>query len=211
MLVLGAIISFPVMLHVLVLSNQTSLALALMAAVYVAALSPMFAVAAKRHLAARSAGLILLGALLGLIIWQQDKIVLLYVPPVAINLWLMILFGTSLRRGSIPLISRIARLERGELTPELADYTRRLTWMWMLFFLGMAIESLLLALFAPLALWSWFANVWNYVFVATLFVGEYLYRRTRFAHYRHAPPWVLLRLMRGGAWQRIVNPRNDTP
>jgi len=209
MLVLGAIISFPVALHVLVLANQAPLALALMGIVYLAALAPVFVQAAKRHLPATVGTLALLAALLGLVASQSDKIALLYVPPVAINLWLMILFGASLRRGSTPLISRIARLERGELTPELARYTRRLTLIWTLLFLAMAAESLLLALFAPLALWSWFVNVWNYVFVAALFIGEYFYRRIRFAHYRHASPLALLRMMHGGGWQRIVKPRSD--
>ena len=209
MLVLGAIISFPLALHILVLANQATLALALMAVVYLAALSPIFVRAARRNLAASAATLALVIALFALVVSQLDKIVLLYVPPVAINLWLMMLFGMSLRKDSLPLISRIARLERGELTPELARYTRRLTWIWTLLFLAMASEALLLALFAPLALWSWFANVWNYVFVASLFAGEYVYRRVRFAHYGHASPLALFRLMRAGGWQRIINPRSE--
>ena len=211
MLVLGALIAFPLTLHVLVLAGQAGLALALMAVVYLALLAPLFRQLYKRQPAAATGMLILLCSLMALLAWQLDKLALLYLPPVAINLWLMLLFGATLRKDSTPLISRIARLERGELTPELAAYTRRLTWIWTWLFLGMALESLLLALFAPLTLWSWFVNVWNYVLVATLFLGEQLYRRLRFTRYDHASPLALLRLMRGGGWQSVLKQRRSAP
>lgn len=211
MLVLGAIVSFPLVLHVLVLGHQLAFALALMAAVYLLALAPLFMQGAKKHPAATLGILAPLLALAAVIAWRLDKAALLYLPPVAINLWFAILFGTSLRRGSIPLITRIARIERGTLEPELAAHARRLTAIWAGLFLGMATESFALAVFAPLALWSWFVNVWNYVFVAALFVGEYLYRRVRYARYRHASPLALLRLMRGGGWQNVLGSRGDAP
>lgn len=211
MLVLGAILSFPVALHLLVLGNQLSLALALMSVVYLLALSPLLRQGARRNLPATLGLLAVSGGLLAVLAFRIDETALLFVPPVAINLWFAVLFGASLRGGAGPLISRIARLERGGLEPELATYTRRLTALWTLLFLGMATESLLLALFAPLALWSWFVNVWNYVFVALLFVGEYVYRRVRFAHYRHASPLTLFRLIRGAGWHQLLQSRSDAP
>src|SRR5262245_7530797 len=60
---------------------------------------------------------------------------LLFVPPVAINLALCTLFARTLVAGREPLVSRFARLERGgQLPPELARYTLNLTRAWAGFF-----------------------------------------------------------------------------
>ena len=48
--------------------------------------------------------------------------------------------------------------------------------MWTLFFILLAFESLLLALFAPLEIWSLFANLLNYLLAGLLFTGEYFFR-----------------------------------
>lgn len=118
---------------------------------------------------------------------------LLFVPPVLINLLGGVLFAASLRRGGEPVISRIARLERGELNAELAAYTRRLTWIWTFFFVLMVLLCVLLALSAPLPVWSLFANFINYLLVGLLFFGEFVYRRRRYTQYVHASPLRVIR------------------
>jgi uncharacterized membrane protein len=85
------------------------------------------------------------------------------------------------------MVSRFARIERGgELPPDLARYTRVLTGLWVLFFVVMASVSFALALAGPRELWSVFTNLVSYVLLALLFLCEYLYRRIRFRHHRHA-------------------------
>jgi uncharacterized membrane protein len=121
---------------------------------------------------------------------------LLYLPPVAINLALCWLFGRTLVRGRTPLIARFALMEQGTLTEELAVYTRRLTWIWTLLFAGAAAASLLLALSGSRDAWSLFTNLVNYLLVAALFLGEFVYRRLRFPRYRHQSPLQLLRNVR---------------
>jgi uncharacterized membrane protein len=116
---------------------------------------------------------------------------LVFLPPVALNLGLAALFARTLKRGREPLISTFARAERGTLEPDLARYTRRLTALWVAFFVGAAAVSALLALLATPALWGWFVAVGNHVAVALLFTGEYLFRRWRFPQYRHASPLAL--------------------
>jgi uncharacterized membrane protein len=128
---------------------------------------------------------------------------LLFVPPVLINLLGGALFAASLRRGREPVISRIARLDRGELSNELAVYTRRLTWIWTFFFAFMVLLCVLLALSAPLPVWSLFANIINYLLVGLLFFGEFVYRRLRYSHYVHASPLrVILRIWDEAAARR---------
>jgi uncharacterized membrane protein len=121
---------------------------------------------------------------------------LLYAPPIAINLALCWLFGRTLVRGRVPLIARFAMMEQGTLSPELASYTRTLTWLWTLLFAGAAAASLVLALSANRDAWSLFTNLLNYLLVAMLFLGEFAYRRLRFRSYRHQSPLQLLRNVR---------------
>ena len=109
-----------------------------------------------------------------------------------INAALAAFFGASLRPGREPVISVFARLEQGQLQPDLARHARLVTWCWTLLLVAMAISALALAAWAPMETWSLFANVLSYSLIAALFVGEYLYRRVRFRHYRHASLAALL-------------------
>jgi uncharacterized membrane protein len=124
---------------------------------------------------------------------------LLSAPPVAINLALCALFGATLRGGHEPLVSRFARIVRGTLAPELAAYTRRLTWAWTVFFAVIALASLGLALFASKWAWSLFTNVVSPLLVGLFFLGEHVYRRVRFRNYPHAPPQEVIRRIRASS------------
>ena len=73
---------------------------------------------------------------------------------------------------------------------------RNLTLAWAGFFALMAAISLALALAGPLALWSLFSNIMNYVLVVVFFVLEYLYRRIRYRHHPHTSPWKMMRRLR---------------
>lgn len=99
-------------------------------------------------------------------------------------------------RGRVPLIARFAMMEQGTLSAELASYTRTLTWLWTLLFAGAAAASLLLALSGNRDAWSLFTNLINYLLVALLFLGEFVYRRLRFRSYQHQSPLQLLRNVR---------------
>ena len=114
--------------------------------------------------------------------------------PLAVNLALCGLFGRTLAAGREPMIARFARLERGaELPADLARYARALTFAWTGFFAAMAAVSLGRARWGSVLAWSRFTNVVNYALVALLFVGEYVYRRVRFRHYRHLSPIEVVR------------------
>lgn len=101
---------------------------------------------------------------------------LLRLVPFTINAALALVFVQSLRPGKTPLITRYSILIRGGLEPAVVGYTRKVTVLWALFFTAMAGESLLLALFAPLEIWSLFTNLLNYAFTALVFIGEYAFR-----------------------------------
>lgn len=110
----------------------------------------------------------------------------LYFPPVALPLMMLVWWGGSLRAGETPFVTRIATLVRGgDLSPEYAAYTRRVTQLWVGVFAVLAALALGLAAWASPETWSLFTNFLNNLFVGLVFVCEYLYRRVRFRHLPH--------------------------
>ena len=105
-----------------------------------------------------------------------DAAVLLRWYPVLLSLFLLAVFGLSLLRGQ-PLIERLARLREPDLPPRAVRYTRRVTQVWCLFFLGNALTAAGLALWAPLAWWTLYTGVIAYGLMGLLFAGEWLVRQ----------------------------------
>lgn len=136
---------------------------------------------------------------------SQHTIIALYLPPILISSTLLWYFSRTLRQGHEPLITTLARKVFGEQDPEVLVYTRRVTQIWSLFFLVMLLECLLLALFAPVEVWSLFANLLNYVFIALLFMLEFTYRRMRFA--QRSSPSELLQQLRDTNWPELLRGR----
>jgi len=153
-------------------------------------------------------GLIALSIVPVLLLFRSEAVTppLLLVPSLAINLGLACWFGRTLLRGREPIISMFARMERGTLEPDLALYTRRLTGVWVGFFVGAAVASAALAVLASPVAWGWFVAVANPLGVAALFLGEFAFRHWRFAQYRHASPVALLRIV-ASSWRRPAGKR----
>lgn len=131
----------------------------------------------------------------GALVATNSSQLLLYLPPVLIPLALLMPFARSLRRGQEPLITRMARISRGTLPPDLAPYTRWLTILWAVVFALMTLSAVLLTLFAPLHVWSLATNFVHYFVIGALIVGEYVYRRVRFRHLPHPGFFAYLRLI----------------
>jgi len=112
----------------------------------------------------------------------------LFIPPLVINAFLFVFFIRTLLPGHTPLISSISKVMHDKSLPELDRYTRKLTLVWSLFFAVMFLESLLLAIFAPLEVWSLFTNILNYIFVLLLVVGEYIFRLYYLPDIKHSSP-----------------------
>lgn len=111
---------------------------------------------------------------------------LLYpVPSVIVYGALMWLFGRTLAPGREALVTHMARRVHGTLPDHMAAYTRRVTWAWCLLFGAMALASLLLFAFAPLATWSLFVNLLTFPLIASMFVIEYIYRLLRYRSFSH--------------------------
>lgn len=126
----------------------------------------------------RSRGLRLVTAILllsGLLVWARYFALSdwLFLPPVVLPLWAGTFFLVSLRRPDGAIISRIASLMEVEpLDPAHLAYTRRITLLWGVVLLGMAIEAVLLAWLTPIIVWSWWVNIGNYVILLSLLLLE---------------------------------------
>ena len=151
-----------------------------------------FAVPPPRRLAA----IALVAGVAFVAVAAEQSVQLSFLPPVVINLMLAAWFGLTLRAGHEPIVSRIARIERGTLDENLTRYTRTLTVVWTALFVAMALVSAVLATRPSPTAWTWFTAVGNWVCVAMLFVGEYIYRRVRFWRYPHASPARVVALIR---------------
>jgi uncharacterized membrane protein len=123
-------------------------------------------------------------------------------PYVSVYAFLLWLFARTLRPGRQPLITRLATHVHGELPVPIARYTRRVTWAWCLFFAAMALTSMLLFLFAPMAVWSVFNNVLNLPLVVAMYLGEYAWRLWRYPDFSHASIATVFRAIRNFDFNR---------
>lgn len=125
-------------------------------------------------------------ALAGLCLYFSDSTTFIaYAPPLAAFGFMAWFFHRTLRPGSDPLITRVARKEDPDLTPDRARYTRKLTWAWSLTFMLLFAMALLLAPLLPFDAWSRWVHGLGYFLPGVLFLGEYAYRHVRFPDRKH--------------------------
>ena len=197
------VLTYPLVVHIAIVFDQITVAsIALFIIAAVAAAISLMRPAEHRGVFPLLFSLLAVLSLLSLVSGTRYA---LYVTPVIINLAMLAFFAASLFPGKDPLITTFHRLTVSrDVDPAIAAYMRRLTWIWVLLFGAMTLESAALALFASLVIWSLFANFLNYVFVAVLLLGEYFYRIVRFRHYPHPSLWQFLRNLVHFDWARIA-------
>jgi len=103
--------------------------------------------------------------------------------PAMFSTALMMSFGRSLIRPP-SVVESIARMKEPEMSEEKVVYCRRVTLLWVLFFLVNASVSVVLALSAELETWTLYNGLIAYLLMGLLFLGEFLYRLYRFPHLR---------------------------
>ena len=191
-------LAYPPAVHFILVSTRPGWALWLLLALSASQLLTILRADGARRASALIPAAVLLFCLIGLL---QGSLFALYLPPVLISGTLLWGFARTLRPGREPIITAMARRVFQERDPEALRYTRHVTQLWSLFFLAMLLECLLLALFAPMELWSLFANLLNYLFIALLFLAEFVYRRLRFP--QRSSPRAVLRQLRSADWSGL--------
>lgn len=89
------------------------------------------------------------------------------------NAIMALVFGGSLVGNRVPLCTRIAAFAHNPMEPGLARYTRQVTLAWTIFFAVNACMSAVLFAYAPIVIWSVFANILDLPLVALMFAVEY--------------------------------------
>ncbi len=91
-----------------------------------------------------------------------------------IHLFLAAVFGATLRRGAVPLITQLAgRVHASALTPAMHAYTRKVTIAWTLYFLTMAALSVGIYTSLAFATWATFANLLTPLALVLMFAAEF--------------------------------------
>jgi len=93
-----------------------------------------------------------------------------------IHALLCLSFAATLRRGERSLIGRLASQVHRTMSADMWAYTRRVTQVWAVYFLGMTLASLTIYAVCEWSTWSVFANLATPLSALALFVGEYLAR-----------------------------------
>jgi uncharacterized membrane protein len=188
-------IFYPLLVHLLILYKVPVVAVAGLVATSLVYFYTMLHLRAGPRVRFVWIGVYALLAAVGSLNLLTDTVYALYLPPLLINFGLMTLFGLTLRRGSMPLVERLMRMEYSgaELPAALVRYARNLTRVWVGYFASIVLISLLLAVSAPLELWSLFANVLSYLFAIILFFAQYAWRALRYRQYGLFMPWDTLR------------------
>ncbi|ESS73479.1 putative intracellular septation protein A [Methyloglobulus morosus KoM1] len=102
--------------------------------------------------------------------------------PVFVQLMLMVFFGRTLFKDKgPPLIERIVRLQFPETPTTLNRYCWQLTLVWTAFFAVNALVCGALAIWGSSFWWVLYNGVVIYAIMVVLVIGEYVYRRIRFA------------------------------
>lgn len=96
--------------------------------------------------------------------------------PVLVSVFMLGLFGASLVYGP-PIVERMARMQRPDLPESGVRYTRKVTQIWCVFFLGNGLTAAALTLWAPLSWWTLYTGLISYALMGLLFAGEWYARR----------------------------------
>ena len=95
--------------------------------------------------------------------------------PILLSLGFAGLFAHSLWQPPT-MIERIARLREPNLPPSAVVYTRKVTAVWLGFFLANAAISAATAIGGSLELWTLYNGFISYVIMGVLFVSEWILR-----------------------------------
>lgn len=96
--------------------------------------------------------------------------------PVAMNVVMLVVFGYSLFKKP-SMIERLARLREPELPPKAVTYTKKVTWVWTLFFVVNGAVATVTAYEGDLAIWTLYNGCIAYLLMGGLFGAEWLVRQ----------------------------------
>lgn len=194
--------------HFALIHHSTALA-----AIATATLALLFLASVQgRHRGMLRVTVAVVGAAIVILVARGAPPLPLLLPPVLIPASIAFMFGRTLRRGSTPLVERVARGFHAPATPEPAiiRYARGVTWAWTLLLGAVAAINAALVVnlvpgglldiagFTPRwpaapAVFVWFGNTGTYLLIGGMLVAEFSVRVWRFPDYRFKNPLQFIR------------------
>jgi len=116
------------------------------------------------------------GVILAATSWLLHETQMLLYYPVAVNGFLLLLFGQSLFFPP-PIVERLARLAQPELPVRAVSYTRRVTQVWCVFFIFNGAVALYTCLRGDIALWTLYNGGISYLLIGLLMGIEWIVRK----------------------------------
>lgn len=111
-----------------------------------------------------------------LLVFVFDDIIYFKYYPLAVNVFLLVLFSATLLKPPT-MVERLARLQEPDLPDTAVPYTRRVTQFWCLFFIVNACVSFYTACCMPLEMWTLYNGLIAYLLMGLAFAIEWLVRQ----------------------------------
>lgn len=115
-------------------------------------------------------------AVLAVAAWWQGDALAVKLYPVLVNAVLLAVFAASLRHPPT-VVERLARLSEPDLPPSGVRYTRKVTAVWCVFFVGNGAAAAYTAAFSSDATWALYNGLIAYVLMGCLMGTEWLVRQ----------------------------------
>lgn len=120
--------------------------------------------------------LAVIGFTLAILSWLMHDALWFRYYPVAVNLIFLVLFGFTLFKPP-SMIERFARLKEPDLPESGVKYTKKVTLVWVVFFICNGMVALYTVLIADFEVWTLYNGFISYLFIGLLAAGEYCFRR----------------------------------
>jgi len=131
-----------------------------------------------------------------IIILDKEYIAIQLVPMLTLSV-LILIFLKSLVFDNTPIITQFAAcVDERPLNSEKKKYTRNITTIWLLGFVYMFVQNIMIALWFSVETWSWASNTGSYILIALIMFGEFLYRNKKFTQDKISFKTFIMRLSR---------------
>lgn len=131
-------------------------------------------------------GMAAIALALALFAWFSNGLLPIKLYPVAVNAFMLMAFATTLVYPP-SAVERLARLREPDLPDSAIAYTRKVTYVWCVFFLLNGSMALILTIWGSDAQWTLYNGALSYVIMGAIALIEWLVRQRVRAQHAAAP------------------------
>lgn len=184
---------YPIIVHIGIQTSNTYLSI-----IYLSALILFFIYFSKsKSWIVRGFFIVVVISMAFLIIFLNKEYLLIQSIPILILSTLIYVFSRSLIFENTPIITQFADyIDEKPLNSDKKKYTRSVTIIWLAGFIYMFFQNIIASIWLSVEVWSWISNTGNYIIIALIMFGEFLYRNTKFKNDKISFKTFIMRLSR---------------